>query len=37
MRGLRAEVTLPKLALVTLPLGLLNCVWLKALKNSKRN
>jgi hypothetical protein len=37
MRGLRAEVTLPKLALVTLPLGLLNCVWLKALKSSKRN
>src|ERR1041385_7406223 len=37
MRGLRAEVILPKLAFVTLPLGLLNWVWLKALKNSKRN
>ena len=36
-RALRAEVTKPKVALVTLPLGLLNCVWLKTLKNSKRN
>ena len=37
MRGSRAEVTTPKLLLLKLPLGFLNCAWLKILKNSTRN
>ena len=37
MRGSRALVTTPKLPLLKLPLGLLNCVWLNKLKNSARN
>ena len=36
MRGSRAFVTFPKLLLLMSPLGLVNCVWLKMLKNSPR-
>src|SRR5580704_11545953 len=36
MRGSRALVTLPKVLLLMSPLGLLNCAWLKMLKNSPR-
>ena len=32
-----ALVTIPKFELVKLPVGLLNCPWLKKLKNSARN
>ena|ERR1022692_2373605 len=31
-RALRAAVTAPNVAFVTLPLGLLNCAWLNTLK-----
>src|SRR5580658_9297854 len=37
MRGARALVTTPKLLLAKFPDGLLNCAWLKILKNSVRN
>src|SRR5271155_3693278 len=37
MRGARALVTTPKLLAEKFPFGLLNCVWLKILKNSARN
>ena len=36
MRGSRAFVTFPKLLLLMSPLGFVNCVWLKMLKNSPR-
>src|SRR5580698_3183244 len=36
MRGSRALVTLPKVLLLMSPAGLLNCAWLKILKNSPR-
>src|SRR5579885_3034134 len=36
MRGSRALVTRPKLLLLMSPVGLLNCAWLKMLKNSPR-
>src|SRR3954465_9647278 len=36
MRGSRALVTCPKLALLMSPLGLKNCAWLNTLKNSPR-
>src|ERR1700730_7099103 len=36
MRGSRALVTIPKLESLMLPLGFINCAWLKMLKNSNR-
>src|ERR1700730_15472526 len=36
MRGSRALVTFPKLALLISPLGFMNFAWLKILKNSPR-
>src|SRR5260370_21051606 len=36
MRGSRALVTMPKLESEIFPDGLMNCAWLKMLKNSKR-
>ena len=36
IRGGRAFVTFPKLLLLMSPLGFVNCVWLKMLKNSAR-